>query len=56
MFDNRKVKIITKEEAWNKASFLCASSKKCLIEIQEKLLAWGISSEDSSSICNTLIE
>ena len=53
---NRTEKRITKEEAWNRASFLCASSEKCLAEMKEKLFAWQISSEDSDAICQRLID
>ena len=53
---SNKDKSITKEEAWNKASFLCASSEKCLYDIQEKLKSWGCNSDDSEQICQRLIE
>ena len=42
--------------AYNKAAFLCSRSEHCSFDIQDKLMLWGLSSEDALLVISKLIE
>lgn len=45
----------TLEELLHKAASYCSISEHCVLEVEEKLAAWGISSEDKEKIIGRLI-
>ena len=44
------------EQGLQRAAALCSQSERCVADITEKLLRWGISREDSDRIVDRLIE
>jgi regulatory protein len=49
-------KYIDKKEALSKAQALCARGEKCKSDISKKLYDWGISSDESEEILNSLVD
>lgn len=49
-------KEINVEEAFNRASSLCATTEKCAADIMEKLRLWGASEEDCEAVIQRLVE
>jgi regulatory protein len=52
---NNMKKEYTLEELLHKAASYCSISEHCVSEVEEKLTAWGVSSEDKHKIINRLI-
>lgn len=46
---------MTFDQALSRASALCAQSEKCVSEIRDKLIGWGIMGDDLDRLLETLI-
>ena len=53
--NKRMKKEYTLEELLHKAASYCSISEHCTSEVEEKLLAWGVSADDKQKIIDRLI-
>lgn len=49
-------RVLNFEQGLQRAAALCCQSEHCVADITEKLLRWGVSSEDSDRIIDRLID
>lgn len=49
------MKILTKNEALNKAAAYCSASEHCISEVMDKLAGWGVGKDSAEEIIKKLV-
>lgn len=52
----RAKKVLTPEEALERAASYCVKAERCIRQVRDKLYQWGVRGEDVDTIVDTLVE